>query len=151
MTHRKEDDVRNVLFNEMNRPFTAYALDDMERWDALIRVRDGVNAALEKARADKRIGKSLEAKVTLVKDSDENHPPRAFDDEKLAELFIVSEVEVTDDAARYAEGAETLVAGVRVLVAPAEGDKCPRCWRQVKTHGPDGLCPRCVRVVSLLK
>ena len=134
MPHRKADDARNVLFNEMNRPFTAYESDKMENWAALIQVRDGVNAALEKARADKRIGKSLEAKVTLA---GEAPLLRTFDGEKLAELFIVSEVEVTEEGP--------------VLVAPAEGEKCPRCWRQFKKLGPDGLCPRCARVVSLLK
>ena len=49
MPHRNEDDGRNVLFNEMNQPFAAYALDDaaMGRWAEVIRVRDTVNGVLE--------------------------------------------------------------------------------------------------------
>ena len=48
MPHRSQDDGRNVLFNEMNQPFTAYALDDaaMGRWAEVIRVRDTVNGGM---------------------------------------------------------------------------------------------------------
>ena len=67
MPHRAGDDARNVVFNDMNKPFTDYALDEdeMARWDELIALRNDVNAVLEAARADKRIGKPLEAAVTL--------------------------------------------------------------------------------------
>ena len=151
MPHRAGDDPRNVLFNEMNKPFTDYASGMMESWAVLTTARDGVNAALETARAEKKIGKSLEAKVTLVKDSDENHPPRVFSDEQLADLFIVSAVEVRTDAALYETAAETPVAGVRVLVSEAEGAKCPRCWKHSTRADENGLCPRCAKVVSFLK
>ena len=150
MAHRAGDDSRNVLFNDMNQPFTEYASGMMESWNAVTQVRDGVNAALESARAEKKIGKSLEAKVTLVKDSDEKHPPRAFSDEQLADLFIVSAVEVKTDAELYETAAETPVPGVRVLVSEADGEKCPRCWKHTLTPDADGLCPRCARVVSFL-
>ena len=68
MPHRSGDDGRNVVFNDMNQPFTDYALDEaaMQRWERLIAVRDAVNGALETARAEKRIGKALEAKVKLT-------------------------------------------------------------------------------------
>ncbi|MBR1660047.1 MAG: isoleucine--tRNA ligase, partial [Oscillospiraceae bacterium] len=150
MPHRSGDDGRNVLFNEMNRPFTDYASGMMDSWASLTAVRDGVNAALENARAEKKLGKSLEAKVTLVKDSDEKHPPRAFTDGQLADLFIVSAVEVKTDPALYESAAETPVAGVRVLVEPAKGEKCPRCWKRTLSPDADGLCPRCAEVVSFL-
>jgi len=148
MPHRAEDDTRNVVFNEMNRPFTAYESGMTESWARLTQVRDGVNAALEAARNDKRIGKSLEAKVTLVKKPGADHPERVFTDEELADLFIVSAVEVVEDAALYGQGADTPVPGVRVLVEEAEGDKCPRCWKHTKEADADGLCPRCAHVVS---
>ena len=37
----------------------------MARWDTLIALRSDVNGVLEQARADKRIGKALEAHVAL--------------------------------------------------------------------------------------
>ena len=67
MPHRAEDDARNVLLNVMSKPYADYALsaEKMAVWDTAIRVRSDVNGVLERARADKRIGKSLEAHVTL--------------------------------------------------------------------------------------
>ena len=150
MPHRASDDARNVLFNDMNQPFSEYASGMMESWNTVTQARDGVNAALEAARAEKKIGKSLEAKVTLVKDADAKHPPRVFTDEQLADLFIVSAVDVKTDAALYETAAETPVAGVRVLVSEAEGEKCPRCWKHTLSPDAEGLCPRCARVVSFL-
>ena len=67
MPHRSSDDARNVVLNIMNKPFAEYALDaqTLAKWDALISLRSDVNGVLESARADKRIGKPLEAAVTL--------------------------------------------------------------------------------------
>ncbi|MGM9662087.1 MAG: class I tRNA ligase family protein, partial [Oscillospiraceae bacterium] len=155
MPHRAGDDGRNVLLNEMNKPFADYALDDaaMLRWNVLRQLRDGVNAALEAARNEKKIGKSLEAHVTLVTEgpaaeSNLKETRAAFADQ-WADLFIVSDVEVSEDAALYAEAAETSLPGVRVLVSEARGEKCPRCWKHSVSADPEtGLCPRCLDVVS---
>ena len=92
MPHQRDEDGRNVVLNEMNQPFAAYALDEaaMERWERIIAVRDVVNAALETARNEKKIGKSLEARVSLTV-----APEDAFltemDVEDLADLLIVSQ------------------------------------------------------------
>jgi isoleucyl-tRNA synthetase len=157
MPHRAADDARNVVFNEMNEPFAAYALGnaEMAQWNALIKLRDGVNAALETARADKLIGKGLEAEVTLVTDGPLAESPlaeieRRFADQ-WADLFIVSAVRVSDDAARYAQSAETPLAGVRVAVARTGGEKCPRCWKFSAETDENGLCPRCAAVLRRRK
>ncbi len=158
MPHRAGDDGRNVLFNQMVQPYTAYHLDDaaMLRWGVLAQLRSGVNAALEKARADKRIGKALEAHVTLVTDgpvaqSNLEETRKAFA-QQWADLFIVSDVEVSEDPALYAQGADTPLAGVRVLVSEAKGHKCLRCWKHHTQVGADArfpeLCPRCAAVVA---
>ena len=158
MPHRKGDDERNVLLNQMVQPYTEYDLGDMISWASLRMLRDGVNAALEKARADKKIGKALEAHVTLVKDA--SYPndnlqslQERFEDQ-WADLFIVSDVEVSDDAALYAEGSDTPIAGVRVIVTEAKGQKCLRCWKHHALVGANEqfpeLCPRCAAVVAKL-
>ena len=139
MPHTGDDDARNVVLNEMNKPFTAYALDSetMARWEHIIAVRTVVNGALEEARAAKVIGKSLEADVHLTVPegdvflADEN--PAA-----LADLFIVSKVELT-------VGRE-----LAVKVENAAGTKCPRCWKHSLTPNAEGLCPRCAEVVRHL-
>ena len=133
MPHSSKDDGRNVLLNVMNKPFAAFALDDasMEKWSRLITLRNSVNASLEAARAEKLIGKPLEAAVTLRNvDGD-------LKSMNLAELFIVSKCLVEEDD------------GEPVTVEKAGGSKCPRCWIQSdETDSETGLCPRCKAVLA---
>ena len=141
MPHREEDDARNVLFNDMHRPFADYALDAaaMERWAAIEALRDKVNAALETARAEKKIGKSLEAAVTLTVPEAEGW---LAETPNLADLLIVSQAEVK-------AGSEAAVE-----VRKAEGGKCERCWKVLPAVGADAehptLCPRCAAAVKNL-
>ncbi len=141
MPHREEDDARNVLFNDMHRPFTDYALDAaaMEKWAVIETLRDKVNAALETARSEKRIGKSLEAAVTLTVPEDQAW---LADTANLADLLIVSQAAVKT-------GPEAAVE-----VASAQGGKCERCWKILPSVGHDAahptLCPRCAAAVAKL-
>ena len=143
MPHREGDDARNVVLNQMNKPFTDYALDDaaMSAWAGLIKVRDTVNAALEAARNEKKIGKSLEAKVDLTVPQ-ELANQKFMDADELADLLIVSQV-------RVSTGTE-----IKVEVEPAQGAKCERCWKVLPSVGKDGehpaLCARCAAVVRKL-
>ena len=141
MPHRSGDDGRNVLFNEMVQPYTEYALSDeeMARWARIAAVRTAVNGALEQARADKTIGKSLEAEVDLTVPAEDAFLAE-MDSAMLADLLIVSQVRV--------EVGEALSVAVR----PAAGAKCLRCWKVLPTVGSDAehpeLCPRCAAVVK---
>ena len=139
MPHRKDDDARNVVLNTMNKPFTAYHLDEeaMAKWDKLITVRDAVNGALEQARADKKIGKALEAKVTLTVPAEDAFLGE-MPQEQLADLLIVSNISVT-------VGTE-----LSVSVEDAPGTKCPRCWKHSESADAEGLCPRCAAVMAKL-
>ena len=142
MPHREGDDPRNVLLNEMNKPFTAYALDEaaMARWDEIIKVRGAVNGALEAARSEKRIGKSLEAKVILKTADPDRFLLPEMDEESLADVLLVSQ------AALEAGGGD-----LEVRVESAQGAKCERCWKILPSVGQDGghptLCRRCAKVV----
>ena len=143
MPHRSADDGRSVLFNCMVQPYEDYALpeDAMDRWARIAAVRSAVNGALEQARADKTIGKSLEAEVDVTVPAED-----AFladmDADTLADLLIVSQVRVTVGDA------------LSVTVAPAQGVKCARCWKVLTSVGTvaghDTLCPRCAAVVKAL-
>ena len=138
MPHRAADDVRNVVFNDMDQPFADYALDEaaVARWDKIIAVRDVVNGVLEAARGAKKIGKSLEANVSLTVPQEDAFLAE-MDPAELADLLIVSQVSVTVGDAIAAE------------VVPAEGTKCPRCWKVLPSEHADGLCPRCARILGL--
>ena len=148
MPHRKEDDRRNVLLNQMPADCAGYVLPEetMARWDTVIKLRQDVNGVLEKARADKRIGKALEAHVTL--DTADQAVKAACAGLNLAEIFIVS------DCAWAApeEGAEAACGenfpGLTVGVTEAKGTKCPRCWMHSLNANAEGLCPRCAAVIA---
>ena len=153
MPHRAGDDGRNVVFNEMHKPFEAYALsaDEMARWDKLIALRTDVNAVLEEKRAAKLIGKSLEARVTLcAADAEAAAVLEALKGLDLAELFIVSAVELADAPCADAKPGAAF-PGIAVAADAAPGEKCPRCWVHSTAADAEGLCPRCARVVSFLK
>ena len=138
MPHRQGDDERNVVFNQMVEPYAEYALDEaaMARWTQLAKLRDGVNAALEQARADKQIGKALEAEVDVTVPAEMAFAAQ-MDAEQLADVLIVSQVRVT-------VGDE-----LKVTVKSAGGTKCARCWKVLPTVNGE-LCPRCAAVVAKL-
>ena len=156
MPHAAEDDTRNVLLNQMNTPFEAYALsaDEMARWDSLIRVRNDVNGVIETARAAKRIGKPLEAAVQLhATDTESKEVLESISDMGLSELFIVSQCLIApdeeEDAAARGNGAG--FPGLEISVREAPGTKCPRCWMHSTDADPEtGLCPRCAEVLKSL-
>ena len=153
MPHRAEDDARNVLLNVMSKPYADYALsaEEMAVWDTAIRVRSDVNGVLERARADKRIGKSLEAHVTLsALDAPAAEALKAVREMNLAELFIVSNVSVADERAREnaVTGSGTNFPGLTIEVTEAPGTKCPRCWMHSEQANEEGLCPRCAEVMK---
>ena len=156
MPHRSGDDTRAVVLNGMNAPFADYALpaEEMDRFSALISVRDDVNGVLEAARADKRIGKPLEAAVTLrPRDGAAKETLDRISDMDLAELFIVSECLISDDepAEGAVVGSGSGNPGLDVSVVEAGGAKCPRCWVHTRNADPEtGLCPRCAAVVAKL-
>ncbi len=152
MPHRAGDDPRNVVFNDMHAPFADYALsaEEMARWDKLIALRTDVNAVLEEKRAAKTIGKSLEARVTLTPDADAKADLAALSGLDLAELFIVSAVEITDAPGPDARPGVNF-PHIAVAADAAPGVKCPRCWVHSTAADADGLCPRCAKVVSFLK
>jgi len=93
----------------------------MEKWDALMVIRDRVLKMLETARQAKDIGSPLEARVLLRKES--------LLEEYLADLpalFVVSEVEL----------------GETECVVKAEGQKCERCWKYTAPHRAQ-VCEAC--------
>ena len=156
MPHRTGDDPRNIVLNEMVRPYTAYALDEaaMKKWDTLIALRNDVNGVLETARADKRIGKALEAHVALYAGDEASRTAlEAVKELNLAELFIVSDVLLENGAPKEENicGSGTSFPGMRIEVLPAAGEKCPRCWMHSTQANAEGLCPRCAAVLAAME
>ena len=67
------------------------------------------------------------------------------DPQFLADLFIVSKLTLGEaDEGTAGENCPN----VKVSVAPAAGDKCPRCWKNTEAPNANGLCPRCAAVLG---
>ncbi|MBC8713732.1 isoleucine--tRNA ligase [Staphylococcus pseudintermedius] len=120
----------------------------LDKWNTFMALRDDVNGALEAARNEKVIGKSLEAKVKIGNSSsfDTLAFLEGFND--LHQLFIVSQVELVEDTKGEAYQHGT------IEIAKADGEKCARCWNYSESLGSvgelDDLCPRCQEVVKTL-
>ncbi|MCE5591387.1 isoleucine--tRNA ligase [Staphylococcus pseudintermedius] len=120
----------------------------LDKWNTFMALRDDVNRALEAARNEKVIGKSLEAKVKIGNSSsfDTLAFLEGFND--LHQLFIVSQVELVEDTKGEAYQHGT------IEIAKADGEKCARCWNYSESLGSvgelDDLCPRCQEVVKTL-
>ena len=114
----------------------------LAKWERLIAVRDEVNKALEAARVQKQIGKSLEAKIVLTCGS-ELYPLLQAEIAQLPTVFIVSQVELL-----CSETQEEIA----VQVQRADGEKCERCWSfstSVGKHAEHStLCARCASILE---
>ena len=150
MPHRNDDDTRNILLNQIPDNYDCYSLTDEEvaKWDVVMKLRQDVNSVLEIARADKRIGKALEAHISLS--TDDTALMETCCGLNLAEIFIVSSCawEPVAEGATVATG--TNLPQLTIGVVEARGEKCPRCWMHSEASDENGLCPRCARVVSHL-
>jgi len=146
--NRKYDSIFLADWPELSPEY--YNKEFMDKWDKLLAVRKDVGKALEIARSEKSLGNSLDAKVILEPKDEEQQELLESNLEQLADLFIVSQVELDGELdGVFHEGNET---GVKVLVSDAEGEKCARCWKYSVTVGenekhPD-LCSRCLAVVE---
>ena len=138
-----------VVFEAMPKA-GQYAADDAfkAKWAQLIAVRDEVKKVLEQARAEKTIGASLEASVTLYCNDAVYDLLNSIPMDELADLMIVSHVELVKGEG----GSASAVEGLGVAAAHATGEKCERCWKYSSSIGSHAahptLCARCASVVE---
>ncbi|MFU0787126.1 MAG: isoleucine--tRNA ligase [Enterococcus gilvus] len=122
----------------------------LDTWKAFMDFRDKVLKALEEARNEKVIGKSLEAKVTIYPNEQVAAMLTALDAD-LAQLLIVSPDSFSISKEAAPENAAAF-DDVAILVEKADGEVCDRC-RQVRTTvGEDEklptLCASCAHIVE---
>lgn len=148
MPHAAGRDPRSPLFNDIPQPeYIAADADFMAKWDRIHRIREDVQKALELARKDKTIGKSLEAKVTLYA-AGELHDFLQSVESQLPEIFITSAVALSDGEGDFTGEVE----GLSVSVSKADGEKCERCWKYDETVGQNAehptLCAHCAAALA---
>lgn len=108
-------------------------------FDKFMEFRNDILKALEDARNEKVIGKSFNAKLTITPTKEIKDLLDKLDS-NIGQMCIVSQFELKDVANE-----------VKIEVAPAEGFTCSRCWQIVKSVDDGELCPRCRKIVDLIR
>ena len=135
MPHKNGENTESIMLEYWPKVNEKYENKELEeKWNKIIAIKEDASKALEMARAEKVIGHSLNAKVTINADK-ENYNFLKDKEELLQEVFIVSAVEVKE------------ANELKIDVTPAEGEKCERCWMYSTTVGEDKenptICHRC--------
>ena len=112
------------------------------KYNKFLNLRTDVLKALENARNNKVIGKSFNAKL-IIKPTQETKELIDSIHVNLQRVFIVSQLEIT---ANEIEG-EQFETGT-ILVEPAQGTVCSRCWQVVHEVNEDELCERCAAILK---
>ena len=150
MKHDAGADAESVLFNDLPGDNAAFGLDESARarWAKIVSLRDGVNKALENARAAGVFKKAQDTELTLSVSPED---ARFLADLDLATLCIVSKVTVTTDEVEGERNEDCLIP-VAVAVKLSEAPKCPRCWNHCDCIGKPGhheeLCDRCAAAIG---
>jgi len=121
-------------------------------WAELLKVRGEVNRVIEQARADKRLGGSLEATVTLYADAALAEKLNSLGEE-LRFVLLTSGAQVADYALAGEEAQQSdVLKGLKIALHKAEGEKCPRCWHYTTDVGQNAehaeVCGRCVTNIA---
>ena len=143
---RHQNNSTSILSQTITEKDFTYSNSNLEKgFDELKRVRKSVTAALEIKRNEKLLGSSLQAKATIYIPSEIKQILSTLD---LAEMCIVSCVEIKDIAEKTTTSMNFEEEDIFVDISLAEGDKCQRCWTilpEVKDN-QDHLCSRCDNV-----
>jgi isoleucyl-tRNA synthetase len=122
----------------------------IDKWKNLLDIRKDVSKALEISRNNKTIGNSLEARVEITTDDEKTGKLLNNEFDNLADLFIVSEVDLKDKLKKNSYQGEN--SKVTIYVEEAKGKKCERCWKFDTTVGEDDkyedVCERCASVLK---
>lgn len=122
-------------------------------WDQLLNIRRVVTGAIERERAQGRLGSSLQAAVSLYLEGHSLN--QQIHDFPLAEIMIASKVDVI--LRKIPENAFVLedVSHVGAVISLAPGTKCARCWRVLDEVGTipshEDICNRCYKAVEELE
>ena len=126
---------------------------NMAFWQNILEIRSSVSKELEALRADKTIGSSLGAEVTLYVDAELKASLETLKEE-LRFVLITSKASVEDiDAADDTCAEATIGTHTIKIKSTASADtKCVRCWHHREDVGSSAehpeLCGRCVENVD---
>ena len=140
MNHTEKENVESPMLADY--PVSNDEWDNKEiaeKWEKIIKIKNIVAKDLELARAEKTIGNSLDAKVTIYAEGEE-YKFLKENEELIKLVLIVSGLEIQENNRKQEEK-------LGVKVEHATGEKCERCW-MYNDHLENGLCPRCKEVLE---
>ncbi len=125
------------------------------RWEQLLQVRETALGVLEEARRNRVIGHSLDASIKITTPNTKWYELLKSYEKDLADLCIVSHVELELTSAEKIKEALTdsnlQRLPLKIEVSHAPGKKCERCWKYSTEIGKDHefptLCERCINVL----
>ncbi|MBK8159313.1 MAG: isoleucine--tRNA ligase [Rhodospirillaceae bacterium] len=119
------------------------------KWGKIRDIRRVVTGALELARAEKKIGASLQAHPIVYLSAERLEQLKGLN---LSEISITSGITISTDPAPADAQTQPDVDGVAVVVNLAGGEKCERCWQVLPEVGKNAahstLCHRCADAVG---
>ena len=143
MTHKDGENSESVMLEYYPKANPEYDDESLSlKWEKIIKIKEAVAKKLEMARAEKEIGLSLEAKVSLYAEENDEYEFLKVNKNILKDVFIVSDVEVFGNRRNADEEVE-----IGIKVEKASGEKCERCWMYSETVGQSAehptLCENC--------
>lgn len=128
-------DSESVLLTSWIYANEKYIDDELEeKWNKLANLRKEVNKKIEEKRQKGEIGLALDARVMLNIKNEKFDFVKTYSDWDLSDIFLVSQIEFTDEKLE-----ETEIEGVTVKIVRALGKKCQRCWKYSEDMGDEAF------------
>ena len=110
------------------------------KWNIIKNIRKVITGALEKKRADKIIGSSLEAHIKIYVNEDIKNKIEdiAFDEIAITSSFEIMKIHNENSFFSLKE-----IEDVEIEVIKVNGLKCNRCWKYKDRLNNNDICDRC--------
>ena len=114
--------------------------DIANKWNIIKNIRKVITGAIEKKRAEKLIGSSLEANVIIYVKEDLK---KKIEEINFDEIAITSSFQLLDYKKKKNCFSLEEIDDVAVTVEKTDGQKCERCWKYTDILQDKQICQRC--------
>ena len=119
--------------------------DIANKWNIIKNIRKVITGAIEKKRAEKLIGSSLEANVIIYVKEDLK---KKIEEINFDEIAITSSFQLVDYKNKKDYFALEEIDDVAVTVEKTDGQKCERCWKYTDILQDKQICQRCDEAIK---
>ena len=119
--------------------------DIANKWNIIKNIRKVITGAIEKKRAEKLIGSSLEANIIIYVKEDLK---KKIEEINFDEIAITSSFQLLDYKNKKDYFALEEIDDVAVTVEKTDGQKCERCWKYTDILQDKQICQRCDEAIK---